>query len=388
MCGEDHSVNFKQFNSLDKRLLTFSKWPNHVDPLPIALAGFFYTGRGDICQAFCCGVKLYNWRKGDCPIKDHVKYTKGCVYAKHINKLLQRMCVRKEEEDTSVYSKLQRIPVITAMLCTLVLLVLYLPLLSSAPVYTPHNQTMTRHWFKSGEDSVKWYSQQWISQLYSTTSEMFTQQKNPVLKESYSYNMVDSSTQTSHNAVVVLGERRYPLNKSKSKHVTIGVYPAYNYSPGIKLMGVKGDNIVFTESEWKEFLDYQNVISHNMYATDASAPILTSCCSINVTHISGTPVLKLTKDGSVIYLGYESLASLWNLLPVVNHTVELFKLQKFGNYFRVLQNGLQTQGGDLITNAANLLHSAESFPTENTTMAMEFLYVYENTFKEECNCHS
>ncbi|VEN54625.1 unnamed protein product, partial [Callosobruchus maculatus] len=85
------------------------------------------------------------------------------------------MCVPKEEEDTSVFSKLQRIPVITAMLCTLVLLLLYLPLLNSAPVYrTPHNQTTTRHWFKSGEDSVKWYSQQWINQLYATTSELFT----------------------------------------------------------------------------------------------------------------------------------------------------------------------------------------------------------------------
>ncbi|VEN55696.1 unnamed protein product [Callosobruchus maculatus] len=55
MCGEDQSVNFKKFNSLDKRLLTFSKWPNHVDPLPIAIAGYFYAGSGDICEAFCCG---------------------------------------------------------------------------------------------------------------------------------------------------------------------------------------------------------------------------------------------------------------------------------------------------------------------------------------------
>nr|CAI5817815.1 unnamed protein product [Callosobruchus analis] len=70
MCGEWRSVNFRNFNSLDKRLLTFSKWPNHVDAMPIAIAGFFYTGVSDICQTFCCGVKLHNWKKGDCRIKD------------------------------------------------------------------------------------------------------------------------------------------------------------------------------------------------------------------------------------------------------------------------------------------------------------------------------
>nr|CAI5841401.1 unnamed protein product [Callosobruchus analis] len=163
MCGEDQSVTFKHFNSLNKHLLTFSKWPNHVEPTPIAIARFFYTGKGDICQTFCCG----NWKKGDCPIKDHLNYTEYCIYAKHINNLLQRMCVREEL-----------------------------------------------------------FSQQLIDKLYSMTSKMFSQQKNPVYKESYSYDMVDNNTQTVYNPIVVLGERKYPLNKSKSKYVTVGVYSA------------------------------------------------------------------------------------------------------------------------------------------------------------------
>nr|CAI5858969.1 unnamed protein product [Callosobruchus analis] len=65
MCGEEQSVNFRNFNSLDKRLLAFSKMPHHVDPVPIAIAiaGFFYTGISDISQTFCCGVKWHNWKK-------------------------------------------------------------------------------------------------------------------------------------------------------------------------------------------------------------------------------------------------------------------------------------------------------------------------------------
>nr|CAI5819406.1 unnamed protein product [Callosobruchus analis] len=148
-------------------------------------------------------------------------------------------------------------------------------------------------------------------------------------------------------------------------------------------MGNKGDTIVFSESEWKELLDYQNVISHQMYTREANSPIHTSSCFTHFIGISGTPVVKLSKGDSVIYLVHDSLARLWDLLPVVRHTVDLLKLQKF-IYFRVLQNGLQTQGGDLITDAVNLLHSADSYPTENTTMAMEFLYLYEDSFKEEC----
>nr|CAI5841400.1 unnamed protein product [Callosobruchus analis] len=130
-------------------------------------------------------------------------------------------------------------------------------------------------------------------------------------------------------------------------------------------MGNKGDTIVFSESEWKEFLDYQNVISHQMYTTEANSPIHTSSCSIHFICTSGTPVVKLSKGDSVIYWAYDSLLDC-------------------GICYHILQNGLQTQGGDLITDAVNLLHSADSCPTENTTVAMEFLYMYEDSFEEEC----
>nr|CAI5817817.1 unnamed protein product [Callosobruchus analis] len=61
----------------------------------------------------------------------------------------------------------------------------------------------------------------------------------------------------------------------------------------------------------------QNIISHKLYTKEANPPINT-----------------MTKGNAVVYLAYQSISALWDLLPVVKHTVEVQKLQKFGNYFK------------------------------------------------------
>nr|CAI5820837.1 unnamed protein product [Callosobruchus analis] len=111
-----------------------------------------------------------------------------------------------------------------------------------------------------GTKVVRIDNQQLVYKVYTTASEMFAQLKTSDVdyNEYRSLNMRDIGTQTPHNPDVVLGDRRYPLYKSRSTHVTIVIYPAYYYTPGIKLMRNKDDAIVFSESEWNEFLDYQN----------------------------------------------------------------------------------------------------------------------------------
>ncbi len=63
------------------RLKTFSLWPSSAQSSPqkLAAAGFFYTGAGDTCQCFFCGLKLRNWHHTNDPWEIHRRYGPYCL---------------------------------------------------------------------------------------------------------------------------------------------------------------------------------------------------------------------------------------------------------------------------------------------------------------------
>ncbi|XP_032069237.1 baculoviral IAP repeat-containing protein 1 [Thamnophis elegans] len=62
------------------RLESFKKWPQgaHADPAILAKVGFFYTGKNDTVQCFCCNGWLKNWEETDDPWQEHVKFYPHC----------------------------------------------------------------------------------------------------------------------------------------------------------------------------------------------------------------------------------------------------------------------------------------------------------------------
>lgn len=68
------------------RLTTFKDWPRYLQPRPesLAMAGFIYTGKGDIVKCFSCHVTLKNWKLMDDPFQEHMKHHKDCVYLKSV----------------------------------------------------------------------------------------------------------------------------------------------------------------------------------------------------------------------------------------------------------------------------------------------------------------
>lgn len=69
------------------RLNSFTDWPKSLMQKPEQLsdAGFFYTGRGDLVECFCCGGGLRDWEPGDDPHEQHLLwYGDRCEYLKLI----------------------------------------------------------------------------------------------------------------------------------------------------------------------------------------------------------------------------------------------------------------------------------------------------------------
>ncbi|XP_075294562.1 baculoviral IAP repeat-containing protein 7 isoform X2 [Opisthocomus hoazin] len=65
-----------------RRLRTFRQWPgtSPVSARDLVKAGFFFVGPRDEVQCFCCGGVLKDWRPGDCPIAEHLKFFPSCKF--------------------------------------------------------------------------------------------------------------------------------------------------------------------------------------------------------------------------------------------------------------------------------------------------------------------
>ena len=70
----------------ENRLRTFDTYPNQMllDKFQLARAGFYYTGKSDICQCFRCHVKLSSWKRDDNAIKEHFRWSSNCEYMKMV----------------------------------------------------------------------------------------------------------------------------------------------------------------------------------------------------------------------------------------------------------------------------------------------------------------
>uniref|UniRef100_A0A182SMI4 Apoptosis 1 inhibitor n=1 Tax=Anopheles maculatus TaxID=74869 RepID=A0A182SMI4_9DIPT len=64
------------------RVASFKEWPKSMKQTPkqMADAGFFYTGKSDIVQCYCCGGALRDWLTDDEPWMEHAANYSGCYY--------------------------------------------------------------------------------------------------------------------------------------------------------------------------------------------------------------------------------------------------------------------------------------------------------------------
>uniref|UniRef100_A0A8C9NPR8 RING-type E3 ubiquitin transferase n=1 Tax=Serinus canaria TaxID=9135 RepID=A0A8C9NPR8_SERCA len=85
-----------------RRLRTFQQWPRTapVSARDLVEAGFFYVGPGDEVQCFCCGGILKDWRPGDCPLTEHVRFFPSCKYIRGEDVGNQEMLSLQEIFDT------------------------------------------------------------------------------------------------------------------------------------------------------------------------------------------------------------------------------------------------------------------------------------------------
>ncbi|XP_043256829.1 death-associated inhibitor of apoptosis 2-like [Colletes gigas] len=70
------------YSTYEKRLHTFYGWPENRIQTPklLSIAGFYYTGFGDLVRCFHCDVGIRSWEATDEAWNEHVRWSPKCVF--------------------------------------------------------------------------------------------------------------------------------------------------------------------------------------------------------------------------------------------------------------------------------------------------------------------
>ncbi|XP_045189649.1 baculoviral IAP repeat-containing protein 7-like [Mercenaria mercenaria] len=80
--SNSYKIRSPRYQTMGARLTSFDSFPRHIliQPRTLAVAGLYYTGKGDLCRCFACDGGLKDWSTGDDPIQEHATYFPNCPY--------------------------------------------------------------------------------------------------------------------------------------------------------------------------------------------------------------------------------------------------------------------------------------------------------------------
>lgn len=74
------SSRFPEYATFSKRFQSLNNFSSTLsDKLKLSEAGFFSKTR-DSVQCFYCSLILSNWVNGDCPFREHAKFSNKCTF--------------------------------------------------------------------------------------------------------------------------------------------------------------------------------------------------------------------------------------------------------------------------------------------------------------------
>lgn len=174
---------------------------------------------------------------------------------------------------------------------------------------------------------------------------------------------------------VIVNEKRFHLNKSKSKFVAVGLSYDFCFKPCITFSGNKTRPVLFNEFEWRDLLQYQGLLTNYFYSREVFAPIITSTFTLNFETYNDVKYIKLEgKNDSYICFGIESITQLWLLLPLIDYKLNMLKKQDFQTYFNTKVTIAHSRDGDIYQQILNDIAPSTNQGSDNIATIMELVY--------------
>lgn len=181
---------------------------------------------------------------------------------------------------------------------------------------------------------------------------------------------------------ILLGEKRFYLNCSKTKYVTVSLSYDLNFTPCITISGNRNNIVMFSEKEWEEFLTQKEVIDNFMEVGENCEPIDIGKFWMEFDKFQECKVIKIMTGYATVWLGQPSIAELWRILPLVKHTLETLKSQQFASCFKLIELGVKNSE-DVINTALNIIEPIKVINPMTYAIALEIIYKHPEILKNE-----
>lgn len=86
--------------------------------------------------------------------------------------------------------------------------------------------------------------------------------------------------------------------------------------------------------------------------------------------IDGKKIIKIEDYDCGIFLGWESVNELWNLLTLILYRIDLLKSQGFNAFYDAVLVGVSKVPGDVINNITDLINAMKDTKSENLNCMM------------------
>lgn len=182
----------------------------------------------------------------------------------------------------------------------------------------------------------------------------------------------------------IINSKQYSLNKSNTKFVNIGLLVEKNFEPCIEFSGQKQQSVVMSEEDWKILLQYQGVIANYLCssATYREPIIDLQNITIHFEVINQTPIMKIKKNESYVYMGNETACNLWHQIPLIEYRLNILYKQKFELYFNIFKCSLLEEK-NCLQKVYDTLSPEENQNSENVCTMLEFLLINPELMEEK-----
>lgn len=200
-------------------------------------------------------------------------------------------------------------------------------------------------------------------------------------------NQEQNNAKSNHHIIddpILLNQKIYHLNKSKSKHVVIGLSPKFDFKPVVRISGNKNRQYVtFDTNEWESFLNNQGIITNFFTVQDERwLPLIGKKSTVEFTMYNQVKVIKIhTENNFEILLAFETLCCLWDLLPLIKYRIDMLKKQQFLVYYKsVVKNPISEILNP--TSISNITYS--NCDDENVHTMMEMMHYFPDQIIADC----
>lgn len=180
----------------------------------------------------------------------------------------------------------------------------------------------------------------------------------------------------------LIGETTYSLNRSRTKFVCVGLGPDGLLLPVVKISGTLNNQcVVFDKKEWNDLLENEaNIMNYfqNNYQDVQWAPVKIGEKTLSFLAIGGRKVIKLETGVSEVWLGWESVMQLWNMVEIINYQLEILAHAAFAEFYKNIIDAVAEMIGDVKVNIMNIIAPLKDTKAENVLYMMEMVQLVPN----------